>query len=58
MPDDNVQTEIEHLRSLEQLTACMSRIEGYIAEFQLKFWQLDEERRRLIRMWEEKNNFK
>jgi hypothetical protein len=56
MPDENSQRELEHRRSLDQLTTSMLRIEGYILEFQAKYRQLEEERRERIRNWEDANN--
>lgn len=52
MPDDNLQHELEYRRSLDQLSASMLRIEGYILEFQAKYRQLEQERQERIRSWE------
>lgn len=55
MPDDHLQRELEYRRSLDQLSASMLRIEGYILEFQAKYRQLEEERQERIRTWEAAN---
>jgi hypothetical protein len=47
MPDDDIpKDEIEIDGSSDELTASMKRIAGYIAEFQAKYRQLEEEQRK------------
>jgi hypothetical protein len=47
MPDDDTpKDDIESDETSKQLTESMKRIAGYIAEFQAKYRQLEEEQRR------------